>query len=76
MSRQNPIIMDNTENKKKNKDTKGSGLKPDPQTLHTTDPQEKMKGPVSSTIQDIKHNAEKNDEVSQEDATRKRDDQL
>jgi hypothetical protein len=25
-------------------------LKPDPETLHTTDPQENMEGPVSSTM--------------------------
>lgn len=30
-------------------------IKPDPETLHTTDPQEKMKGPVS----DLAHGIEK-----------------
>lgn len=36
-------------------------IKPDPETLHTTDPQEHMKGPVSSLVQDIKEEAEKED---------------
>jgi hypothetical protein len=35
--------------------------KPDPETLHTTDPQEHMEGPVSSTMQGIKEKAEEND---------------
>ena len=35
-------------NDSKNKD---AALKPDPETLHKTDPQENMRGPVSSMIQ-------------------------
>lgn len=35
--------------------------KPDPETLHTTDPQENMEGPVSSVMQNIKHTAEDED---------------
>ncbi|MEO6613681.1 MAG: hypothetical protein ABIT05_12900 [Chitinophagaceae bacterium] len=57
----------------KNKDEKKEGLKPDPQTLHKTDPQENMEGPVSSFIQGIKDGAEKNDEESKEEADRKKD---
>ena len=62
--------------KKKDQDVKNPALKPDPETLHTTDPQEHMKGPVSSTVQNIKEEGEKNDEVSQEEATRKRDENM
>lgn len=47
--------------------------KPDPETLHTTDPQEKMKGPVSSLMQNIKKEAEENDEVSKEEADERKD---
>ena len=47
--------------------------KPDPETLHTTDPQEHMKGPVSSTMQGIKEEANKDDKVSKEEADRKRE---
>ncbi len=36
-----------TDPKNKKKDNeKDEALKPDPETLHTTDPQENMKGPV------------------------------
>ena len=35
--------------------------KPDPETLHTTDPQEHMSGPISSTMQNLKENAEELD---------------
>jgi hypothetical protein len=49
------------------KDKKSESLAPDPETLHTTDPQEKMKGPVSSVIQDIKEEAEENEEKDKKD---------
>jgi hypothetical protein len=48
---------DNAKDKGKSK----SPLKPDPETLHTTDPEEHMEGPVSSTMQKIKDQAEKED---------------
>lgn len=35
--------------------------KPDPETLHTTDPEEHMKGPISSAMQGIRKTAEDND---------------
>ena len=35
---------------------------PDPETLGTTDPEEHMEGPVSSFMQKIKEEAEKNDD--------------
>lgn len=35
--------------------------KPDPETLHTTDPQEHMEGPISSAMQGIKETAEESD---------------
>ena len=37
----------------KRKDDSLTSPKPDPETLHTPDPQEKMKGPVSSPMHDI-----------------------
>ena len=61
-----------TKKKKENKDKKNTGLAPDPETLHTTDPQEHMKGPVSSTMQNLKDEANKNDKVSKEEAEKKR----
>jgi hypothetical protein len=47
--------------KAKDKGKSKSALKPDPETLHTTDPEEHMEGPVSSTMQKIKEEAEKED---------------
>jgi hypothetical protein len=41
---------------------------PDPETLHTTDPEEHMEGPVSSIMQKIKEKAEENDEEDREEA--------
>jgi hypothetical protein len=41
---------------KKNNDD--ASVKPDPETLHTTDPQNNMKGPISSLMQDVKETAE------------------
>lgn len=58
---------------KEEKDKKNPLTKPDPETLHTTDPQEHMRGPVSSTMQNIKEEANETDKVSKEEADRKRE---
>ena len=60
-------------NDKKQNEPKNPSLKPDPETLHTTDPQEHMKGPVSSTMQNIKEEGEKNDQQSKDEADRKKE---
>ena len=66
--------MANTDKNKKEKKDKSQPIsKPDPETLHTTDPQEHMKGPVSSTMQNIKEEANKSDKVSKEEADRERE---
>jgi hypothetical protein len=39
----------------------GSLSKPDPDTLHKTDPQENMEGPISSMMQNVKEKADDND---------------
>ncbi|MET0244847.1 MAG: hypothetical protein ABW174_15320 [Flavitalea sp.] len=39
--------------------------KPDQETLHTTDPQEHMEGPLSSLMQGVKKEAEKPGEEDQ-----------
>ncbi len=58
----------------KNEDSsKKAVLPPDPETLDTTDPQEKMKGPISSLVQGVKKNVEVNDEESKEEADKKKD---
>jgi hypothetical protein len=69
--------MANTDKNKKDKKDKSQPVsKPDPETLDTTDPQEHMKGPVSSVMQNIKEEANKNDKVSKEEADKKRDENL
>ena len=59
------------DDKKTGKENKDALLKPDPETLHTTDPQEEMKGPLSSIIQNIKEAAE--DDESKEEADKRKD---
>ena len=68
--------MAKTKKKNDKKDRTPSALKPDPETLHTTDPQEHMKGPVSSTMQNIRKEANENDKVSKEEADRKREENM
>lgn len=62
-----------TDKQKKDAEKKNPAIKPDPETLHTTDPQENMEGPVSSIMQNIKEEVEKDDEESKEEADRKKD---
>jgi hypothetical protein len=40
---------------------------PDPETLHKTDPQENMKGPVSSLVNEAFAKMEENEEKDKED---------
>jgi hypothetical protein len=40
-----------TEKEKAKADNKDAAVKPDPETLNTTDPQEHMEGPISSLMQ-------------------------
>jgi hypothetical protein len=53
--------MDNSNSKSAKKDNKDAVVKPDPETLHTTDPQDHMEGPISSLVQGAKEGAEKED---------------
>lgn len=61
------------EDKKKDKDNKDAAVTPDPKTLHKTDPQDNMEGPVSSLMQNIKEGGEENDAESKEEADKKKD---
>ena len=65
--------MEKQNNGKKGKDKTRPALKPDEETLHKTDPQDNMKGPVSSAVQNVKELSEKNDEESKAEADRKKD---
>ena len=42
------IIMTTDKKDQQKQDNKDAAVQPDPETLHTTDPQEHMEGPVSS----------------------------
>lgn len=64
--------MANQDNDKKKKEDKGP-LAPDPETLHTTDPQEHMKGPISSAVRSVEEEVEKGDKESKEEADKKKD---
>ncbi|RYY44369.1 MAG: hypothetical protein EOO06_18235 [Chitinophagaceae bacterium] len=65
--------MSNQATDPKDQDNKDAAVKPEPETLHTTDPQEHMEGPVSSLMQNIAGSGEKNDEESKEEADAKKD---
>lgn len=43
-------------------------IKPDPETLHTTDPQDHMEGPVSSLVNKTRQTMEKEQEPDEEEA--------
>jgi hypothetical protein len=43
---------------KDKKDKKEPKIKPDPETLHKTDPQENMKGPISSLLNNSRESIE------------------
>ena len=62
--------------KKETQEKNESALKPDPETLHTTDPQEDMEGPVSTFMQNIREEGEKNNEESKEEADRKKEENI
>ena len=58
---------------KKDQDNKDAAVKPDPETLHTTDPQDHMEGPISSLVQGLKDTVEDNDTESKEQADKEKD---
>ncbi len=62
--------------KKAENEKKESSLAADPETLHTTDPQEEMEGPISSIMQTIKEGGEASDVISKEEADRKKDENI
>ena len=55
----------NEESKAGKEQNKDAIVKPDPKTLHTTDPQDEMEGPISSLVQNIKDSG-KNDKSKKE----------
>ena len=70
------FTMPDKKDQKDPKEPKNPSLKPDPETLHTTDPQEHMKGPVSSSMQNIKEEAEEGDKESKQEADEKKEENI
>lgn len=58
------------ENKsREQKEKEGAPRQPDPETLGTTDPQDHMKGPVSSAVQKVREGV---DEIGTEDLKKRK----
>lgn len=57
--------------KKKEKEDDNPVSQPDPETLGKTDPQESMKGPISSFVKKIEENMEENDKKDKEEEEEK-----
>lgn len=53
--------IEQSENSTQKEDDQNSFLKPDPETKNTTDPQEHMKGPISSLMQKTEESFESED---------------
>jgi hypothetical protein len=64
------MIQDDPKNKDIKKEKQDSDIKPDPETLGP-EPQEHMKGPISSIVRKIGENAEENDEEQVDDDEKK-----
>ena len=65
---------ENEEKKKSTDQNKDAAVKPDPETLHTTDPQKKMEGPVSSLVNSARKNLGSHE--TQEEADKKKDEHM
>jgi hypothetical protein len=57
-----------TEKNKEQADNKDAAVKPDQETLHTTDPQEHMEGPVSSLMQGTGEGLDTDEDEKDDDA--------
>jgi hypothetical protein len=60
-----------TKHRKKKNSDKESVIKANPETLHTTDPQEHMKGPVSSMMHGIEETMEDTGSKSKDEPKQK-----
>ena len=61
------------DDKQTGKEKKDAPLKPDAETLHKTDPQDNMKGPISSLVQTVKEGVEEDNKESKEEADKKKE---
>ena len=56
--------------KKETSQHEDAAVQPDPETLHTPDPQDEMKGPISSLVQGVKEGLENNKNKKEADKIR------
>ncbi|MCF6402549.1 hypothetical protein L3C95_11645 [Chitinophaga filiformis] len=66
------MIQDNPKDKDVKKEKEDSSIKPDPETLGP-DPEEHMKGPISSIVRKIGEEAEENDEKDSDEKEEEND---
>lgn len=59
------------ENKNRKEQHKYTAVKPEPETLHTPDPQDKMEEPISSLVRVLKDGL--NDDETQKEADKEKD---
>lgn len=64
----------NDQKKKGNEKEENPVSQPDPETLGKTDPQENMKGPVSSLVKKVEEGMEENDKKDKEEEDEKEKD--
>ena len=55
------MYMQQHDKAKQDTENQDAAVQPDPETLHKTDPQDNMKGPISSVMQGIKEDFEEGD---------------
>ena len=67
MDKDNKIIDEKKKQQEKEASKDNPVSQPDPETLHKTDPQENMKGPVSSLMNKMAENIEENSEKDKKD---------
>lgn len=65
---------ENEEKKISDSQNADAAIKPEPETLHTTDPQKKMEGPVSSLVNNARKNLGSNE--TQEEADNKKEENM
>ena len=67
-------MIDNEESKSAKEQNKDAAVKPEPETLNTPDPQDKMEGPISSLVQGVKDGLKSNE--TKQEADEKKDSKM
>ena len=65
---------ENEEKKIANDQNKDAAVKPEPETLHTTDPQKNMEGPISSLVKKAGESLQSDE--TQEEADQKKEENM